>query len=213
MNEAPKISAIPTSNLTNKVEYPSRGRGMDAPHHHNPGRSQHSNSNSSRGSVYRGRRRCRNFNNSRPTCQVCGKFGHSAVVCFNRYNEAFMGTNPHLYQAQPKNPLSAVTASPEVVDSDIWYADSGASCHVTSDGRNMGQKANYGGKGKLVVGDGHQISISHVGSSHLPTSDCTKSLILKDVLLVPEIAKNLISVSKLVTNNDISIEFESHFFL
>lgn len=48
----------------------------------------------------------------------------------------------------------------EVVDSDAWYTDFGASNHITSADTNLNQKAEYGGKGKLTIGDGNRLNIS-----------------------------------------------------
>jgi hypothetical protein len=33
---------------------------------------------------------------SRPTCQVCGKLGHSAFICYNRFNQAYQASGPNL---------------------------------------------------------------------------------------------------------------------
>ncbi|KAK0596210.1 hypothetical protein LWI29_013659 [Acer saccharum] len=49
---------------------------------------------------------------SKPTCQVCGKYGHSAVVCYNKYDNQFMGGPPE----QNKNQnTTAYTATLDTV--------------------------------------------------------------------------------------------------
>lgn len=64
-----------------------------------------------------------NSNNNRPTCQVFGKRGHQALRCYNRFN--------HAYQADEK---SAATGSVSSYLTDTnWYADSGATDHITYD--------------------------------------------------------------------------------
>ncbi|KAM6597528.1 hypothetical protein CsatA_008052 [Cannabis sativa] len=147
LNGVPKTTAAPTANLADRTPHGGRGRGQTSFQNNTSSRGNHSNNSRGGNSRGRGRGRFNNNNNSRPTCQVCGKFGHSAAVCYNRYDEAYMGTDPHNNQTQNKAGPSAYVATPEIVDSDVWYADSGASNHVTSDGSNMNQKREYGGQG------------------------------------------------------------------
>ena len=58
--------------------YSTQGRGFYQQFGQTSGRGQHQSS-------------------SRPTCQICGKFGHSAFRCYQRYDENFQ---PQLPQAQ-----------------------------------------------------------------------------------------------------------------
>uniref|UniRef100_A0A803QE35 GAG-pre-integrase domain-containing protein n=1 Tax=Cannabis sativa TaxID=3483 RepID=A0A803QE35_CANSA len=102
----------------------------------------------------------------------------------------------------------AFVATPEVVHHEGWYADSGASNHLTSDQENMNNRSTYSGKDKLTVGDGNQLNITYIGSGNLH-SNYGYNQQLNDVLLVPKIAKNLISISKLTTDNKVFLEFFS----
>ena len=52
------------------------------------------------------------------------------------------------------------------------------------------------------------LNLAHIGDLNLHTYD-DKVLILKDMLHVPDIKKNLLSVSQLTTCNDIFFEFDS----
>uniref|UniRef100_A0A803R2Q2 Retrotransposon Copia-like N-terminal domain-containing protein n=1 Tax=Cannabis sativa TaxID=3483 RepID=A0A803R2Q2_CANSA len=81
-----------------------------------------------RGGSQRGRGRGRS-NGPKPTCQVCGKYGHSAAICYNRYDESYMGNQPNTTGGQDKQ-FSALVATPEMINDDSWYADSGASNHL-----------------------------------------------------------------------------------
>lgn len=104
--------------------------------------------------------------------------------------------------------IASFLTAPENTDLDSWYADSGASNHITADVGNLSQKSEYNGKENVVVGNGNKLSISHIGSSSLNTYRNTP-LLLKDVLHTPKITKNLISISKLTTDNDVYVEFFS----
>lgn len=103
---------------------------------------------------------------------------------------------------------SAYIAAPENAADCAWYLDSGATNHITNSLSNLNTGAPYKGSDKLVVGNRQQLIISHVGDALLPThSQNTKHLYLKYALYVPEITKNLISISKLLSDNEINVEF------
>lgn len=82
-----------------------------------------------------------------------------------------------------------------------WYFDIGATDHVTPDISKLTIANDYTGDDKLQVGNGKHLSISHVGSSSLP------NLSLPSVFIVPNLTKNLLSVSKLTRDNDVFMEF------
>uniref|UniRef100_A0A803QCY3 Integrase catalytic domain-containing protein n=1 Tax=Cannabis sativa TaxID=3483 RepID=A0A803QCY3_CANSA len=183
-----------------KVERLGRGNNNSRGRHFNRG-----NGGRSRG---RGR-----TNNSKPTCQVCGKYDHSAVVCYNWFDDSYMGSDPHSSNqnktGQNNNNPSAFIATPEFLDSEAWFADSGASNNITADPSVIPQKQEYGGKEKVTVGNGDKLVISHFGNGKLYTKT-GQWLKLNEMLLVPIIAKNFLSVSKLTTDNDVIIEFHSN---
>ncbi|XP_019253790.1 PREDICTED: uncharacterized protein LOC109232473 [Nicotiana attenuata] len=100
----------------------------------------------------------------------------------------------------------------EEVQPTIWYPDSGASAHMTNDPSVLSSSTPYTGSSKVMVGNGHLLPISSVGSSILPT--ISKPLRLKNVLYVPLLAKNLLSIQRLCRDNDCLIEFtDSGFFV
>ena len=66
----------------------------------------------------------------------------------------------------------------------------------------------YAGKDQVQVANGTGLSISHIGHSNLTGS----SLRLHNVLHVPNIRQNLLSVYRLVSDNDVFVKFHRHFF-
>ncbi|KAE8700736.1 4-coumarate--CoA ligase [Hibiscus syriacus] len=92
-------------------------------------------------------------------------------------------------------------------DVDKWYPDSGATHHVTYDkvGASLGRP--YLGKGKVYLGDGSTLPISHL--SNVPLTANTCDLQLKNVLCAKKITRNLLSVSKLTQDNNVYLEFHS----
>ncbi|KAL5799537.1 hypothetical protein ACOSQ4_032421 [Xanthoceras sorbifolium] len=81
-------------------------------------------------------------------------YGHPSVPN-NLHNQQFQqgSCQPHSHQVH-YNQTSAYIASPEVVADQSWYADSGASSHVTSDLGNFLTYSVYSGSEKLAVGSG-----------------------------------------------------------
>jgi hypothetical protein len=67
-------------------------------------------------------------NRPHPQCQLCGKLGHMAHKCWERYNPDFVGVE--------EKSVGAVTTSSYGVDTNWqsnWYIDSGATDHITGD--------------------------------------------------------------------------------
>ena len=103
----------------------------------------------------------------------------------------------------------------EGLDDANWYLDSGAIHHLTNDINNMHVSTAFTSISKLVVGNGARLNITHVGSAALKSHNPHNTfLILKlnDILLVPQITKNLISISKPTNDNDVVIEFTNNLY-
>ena len=62
-----------------------------------------------------------------------------------------------------------------------------------------------------MVGNGHTLPITHIGKTTLATG--SSSIHLKGVLLVPDIKKDLLSISKRTTDYPLVFEFDGHGFV
>jgi GAG-pre-integrase domain len=80
---------------------------------------------------------------------------------------------------------------------------------MTNDLNNLSSFLPYDGLNKLHVGNGAGMKISHIGSTILCFFDYTISL--KNVLFVPSFTENLVSLSQLLHDNELLIEFSSNF--
>ena len=94
--------------------------------------------------------------------------------------------------------------------SNGWLLDSGASHHVTNDLNNLSLHAPYDGSDEIVIGDGSSLSIANTGSFSLTTP--SKFFTFSNVLYVPSISRNILSISKFCKENNTSIEFLPSFF-
>ncbi|KAJ1700890.1 hypothetical protein LUZ63_000669 [Rhynchospora breviuscula] len=150
---------------------------------------------------------------STETCQICYKRGHTARACWwrcdMRYTDDIAPSQvastppPPPPQAHVAHTNASTSASPE------WYLDSGATHHVTSDINNLSNFIPYDGMDKLQIGDGKGMTILHIGSTTLQFGSC--DIVLKEVLHVPAFTKNLLSLSKLLSDNSLKVEFHSSF--
>lgn len=89
-----------------------------------------------------------------------------------------------------------------------WFPNSGATNHLTSDSTNLMTKAKFFGSDHVHIGNGKGLSIKHIGHSEFTTPFLSsKTLSLKQLLRVPEIRKNLLSVSKFAQDKLVYFEF------
>jgi hypothetical protein len=186
----------------------SRGRGAPwtpggPPASHGHGSpSQHAHGGSSSGSNFR-----RNTGwtsdvvtgQNRPHCQVCYKVGHTAGVCWYRFDEEFVPDNRF-----------AVVASSSFNGADLnWYLDSRATDHITDELEKLTMYERYNGADQIRVANGASMDIDHIGKS--PTS--SRPLYLNNVLHVPHAHKHLVYIHQFNVDNHTLIEVHSFFFL
>ena len=88
--------------------------------------------------------------------------------------------------------------------------DTGASSHMTSEEGKFRHNKPLFSPHFVTVGNGSSIPITRFGNSRLYTNDT--SFLLKDVLLVPSLIRNLLSVRKFTRDNSCTIEFDAFGF-
>jgi hypothetical protein len=148
-----------------------------------------------------------NFNTTTPgssstkknPCQICGKLGHSAVKCWYRYDQG----------AEEEHGANAATTSYNTDSS--CYVDTGAIDHITNDLEKLTTKEKYHGTDQVTAANGQGMYICYVGQTKFHTTSCV--LVLKNILHVPSITKNLLSVRKFAIDNHVFFEFHPHFLL
>ncbi|MDD0148656.1 hypothetical protein PSY31_23505, partial [Shigella flexneri] len=59
---------------------------------------------------------------------------------------------------------------------DVWYADSGANQHITTDLNQLSLQESYTGGDEVVVGNGAGLPIQHTGFMQFSTSSSPLSL-------------------------------------
>ena len=84
-----------------------------------------------------------------------------------------------------------------------WYFDSGATTHMSSDAGTLSQSTPTQLPCSIIVGNGHSIPVISAGHAAL-----SNSLRLNNVLVAPNLIKNLISVRQFTSDNNCSVEFD-----
>ena len=128
--------------------------------------------------------------------------GHTAAECWHRFKKNFV-PEPN----RRRETRGAYVALTDRQSSGAWYLDNGATNHVKNALGNININSEYQSNDQLVVGNGEKLVISHIGCSVLPIFDPQKHITLNHILHVPDITKNVISISKLLHDNDINVEF------
>lgn len=101
--------------------------------------------------------------------------------------------------------------APKHYDNQSWYADSGASHHVTPEPHNLTQGAPYSGTDQVHMGNGQGLVISSLGSAKFSSPYNSNTILsLNNLLLVPHITKNLVSVSQFARDNNVFFDFHPH---
>lgn len=91
---------------------------------------------------------------------------------------------------------------------EFWYLDSGASCHMTGS-KNLLDSCETMKEQKVLMADGKAISCDTRGKAYVPGEDYQGHSIvvsLKDVVVVPGLSANLVSVQA-ITKNGFSVVF------
>lgn len=79
---------------------------------------------------------------------------------------------------------------------------------MTSDPQHLTHSTNFSGSDQVHMGNGQGLAITCIGSSKFTSpSHPQTTLALNDLLLVPSITKNLVSVSKFANDNWVYFEF------
>lgn len=142
-------------------------------------------------------------------CQLCHKLGHTVHKCFYRFDKTFAG--PETFQGFTGNAnlaeCSHLYASPDVVQDSSWYPDSGATHHLTPNPQNLIYSTDYAGDQQIHMGDGSGLNIHNIGKSFLVSPFHSQQLVLNNLLHVPNITKNLLSVSQFAKDNSVYFEF------
>jgi hypothetical protein len=110
---------------------------------------------------------------------------------------------------QPNSNKNAGYSAAYGVDTN-WYADIGASDHITGELEKLTMREKYGGRDQVHVASGSGMHINNIGHTTLSSPNC--NLHLKNILHVPNAHKSLAYVHRISSDNNIFLEFHPDVF-
>jgi hypothetical protein len=137
---------------------------------------------------------------SKVKCFVCKKFGHYAGQCLNRKKKKG-GTAATAEETDFQTQFQQECAFPVCCSSieyspHIWYIDRGASSHITSVREHFSDLRDTEVRIDISLGDNRVITVAEIGTVSFRRENLPPISFI-DVLFVPGMKKNLISVSTL----------------
>nr|GEX70984.1 zinc finger, CCHC-type, Gag-polypeptide of LTR copia-type [Tanacetum cinerariifolium] len=137
-----------------------------------------------------------------PHCQFCRTEGHYANKCPDLPQYATKATT------NESDLTNAFHAQCHVNSSCLdWYVDSEATDHMNLSLANVNNTTQNIGQANFTFGNGNKLPVSHIGHTMV-----NNNIRLCDVLVVPDLTKNLLSISKLTSDNLLDVLFLQPYF-
>jgi hypothetical protein len=92
----------------------------------------------------------------------------------------------------------------------LWYADIGASHHITPNLTNLQLSNLYSGNETIQVGNNLSLDINHIGSNIVTNDDCLFRL--NNVLHCLNAPFNLLSIKSFSNDNNCAFKFDNNDF-
>jgi histone deacetylase 1/2 len=153
-----------------------------------------------------------NFRRAPPNFQA-----NTAVLQYNQpysHVQAAVQAPPSNYPSSQNNQHiqhNNITQPSNFLPPQAWFLDSGATHHLTHNLSSLSNPVAFEGQDQVLMGNGDGLQISHVGSSSLASNSGILSL--SNVLYTPQIQNNLLSVTRLCSDNRVFVEFYADYFL
>lgn len=126
-------------------------------------------------------------------CRKCNLMGHIERFCKELRNQQQGGA--HAIVKEEEDHLFVVSCFSSSILCDSWLVDSGCTNHMTYD-EKLFKDLDRSLKSKVRIGNGEYLEVKGRGTVAIESYAGTK--LISDVLFVPEIDQNLLSVGQLV---------------
>jgi hypothetical protein len=164
-------------------------------HHKNDGASSSKNQDQAESSSQNNKSSNpkKKFNKSKVQGYNCNKFGHFADECYSNKKQQRRSNNE---DSDSDAVLLMATTNSELGNSETWYLNSGCSNHMTSH-REWLVDFDGSKKSKVRLADNRTVPAEGVGNVVIKTKE-GKQGVISDVLFVPNIKSNLLSIGQLL---------------
>jgi predicted aspartyl protease len=137
-------------------------------------------------------------------CSKCNQIGHEAVICRTEFKEQEADAQVADQEEEDEEErLFVATCFSGSDSSDSWLIDSGCTNHMTYD-KELFKELRSSETSKVRIGNGQNIAVK--GKGTIAIVSCSGTKLISDVLYVPEIDQNLLSVGQLIEKG-----FKVHF--
>ncbi|KHN19588.1 Retrovirus-related Pol polyprotein from transposon TNT 1-94, partial [Glycine soja] len=140
-------------------------------------------------------------------CNKCNQIGHEAVICPNKNHH---DEGAQIANQEEEDQLFVATCFLSSESSESWLIDSGCTNHMTYD-KTLFKDLKPTSISKVRIGKGGYILVKEKGIVAIST--CLSTKLISDVLYVPNIDQNLLSVGQLIKKG-FKVSFEhQHCFI
>ncbi|KAA8550126.1 hypothetical protein F0562_001810 [Nyssa sinensis] len=126
-------------------------------------------------------------------CSKCNQLGHEAVICKGKAQQ--QEVEAQVADQEVEDQLFVATCFATSSSSESWLIDSGCTNHMTYD-KEMFKELESTTITKVRIGNGDHIAVK--GKGTIAIESCLGTKTISDVLYVPEIDQNLLSVGQLI---------------
>ena len=128
-------------------------------------------------------------------CKSCNQLGHVDKVCKRKANQQRQQAQVAENQEESEEQLFAATCFAVNSGKNTWLIDSGCTNHMSYDSEIF-RELDYTYISKVKIGNGEFVDVKGKGVVAIETPTGTK--LIYDVLFVPEISQNLLSVGQML---------------
>ncbi|OMO69325.1 Integrase, catalytic core [Corchorus capsularis] len=127
-------------------------------------------------------------------CKICNQLGHVDKVCKNKGNQQNQHAQVAENQREDEDQLFVATCYATTSNNNVWLIDSGCTHHMTSNAASF-KSLDSSYTSIVRIGNGDHLDVKGKGVVAVDTPSRTK--FIPDVLYVPMIDQNLLSVGQL----------------
>lgn len=133
----------------------------------------------------------------KPRCYNCNQIGHFANKCKFPLKKK---------ETENKQALLSIFAVNETKVHDEWYIDSGASSHMTNNMQIITNCSKLSTPKEVIMANNEKVPVNCKGTCNLDIIiDNKKATVTADVMYVPELSTNLLSVGQMAKNGKVIV--------